>query len=169
MKKIVMLVGALVLCTASFAGENSNVKSGEVMVTANVEGRALEVYTGNVDFGNVSAGITVPEPNKKGVISIQGETNRRVKVIFKDGEGHVLGNDDTFELVGVNNSASKLIYNPKLVFNNTDDEVNLGQNSYTLNDQGALNFDVEGTLTVPISAATGSHNGKMVVEVEYED
>lgn len=156
MKKIVMLVGALVLCTASFGVLKS---SDTIDVTARVA-EHLDVEATDVDFGTVTAGVEKEGPEKKGIITIKGETNRVVEVSLVDQKGSEL---NALDLIGVNDATSVLEYKPEMKLQGHNikngDTIHLGY--------GVADIDVVGSLNVPQSARSGEHRGTMVVEVKY--
>lgn len=158
MKKIVMLVGALVLCTASFGASKAD---ATINVTAQVA-EHLDVKATDVEFGTVTAGVGKERPEKEGVITINGETNRVVRVSLVDQSDSIL---NTLKLVGVNDETSVLEYKPEMELQGINikngDTVHLGY--------GVADIDVVGSLNVPQSARSGEHKGTMVVKVEYVD
>lgn len=162
MKKIVMLVGALVLCTASFGASEAD---DTINVTAQVA-EHLDVRATDVDFGTVTAGETKESPYQKGSITIDGEMNRNVKVSLVDKDDSELG---TLNLVGEIDKNSVLVYTPILKLNNNSGYPIEFKNGTTivLNNEGAASIDVEGSLNVPSSARSGDHRGTMTVRVEY--
>lgn len=158
MKKIVMLVGTLVLCTASFGALKD---SDTIDVTAQVA-EHLDVKATDVDFGIVTAGKTKGSPDQEGSITINGETNRVVRVSLVDQSDSIL---NTLNLVGVNDKTSVLEYKPEMKLQG----ISIENGSTVRLGYGVANIDVVGSLNVPQSARSGEHKGTMVVEVEYAD
>lgn len=159
MKKIVMLVGALVLCVMGFA-KDGNSDSKNVGVYATVT-KDLQLETSPVDFGLVTRK-NGQEINEKGgghpgEIVIKGEKNSLVKLEYQEKTWLKQGESST------------LVYNPSITSDFAPGATVQNKGVINLGDDGEAKYGVAGTLDVPVNALPGKHYGTMWVKVTYVD